>query len=73
MDYINTSHPNFIGGSKAVEVASQQVKSSRVPHPITRPKVCLILCIGSHYHHYIYNSSFYAVGNVLFIVVFFLA
>ncbi|KAF2320570.1 hypothetical protein GH714_028360 [Hevea brasiliensis] len=29
MDYINTSHPNFIGGSKAVEIALQQVKSSR--------------------------------------------
>ncbi|KAI8532403.1 hypothetical protein RHMOL_Rhmol11G0212600 [Rhododendron molle] len=36
MDYINTSHPNFIGGSKAVEMA---VKSNRVA-PITRPKVC---------------------------------
>ncbi|KAL5714339.1 dynamin GTPase [Ranunculus cassubicifolius] len=33
MDYINTSHPNFIGGSKAVEVALQQVKSSRVSRP----------------------------------------
>ncbi|KAL3635342.1 Dynamin-related protein 3A [Castilleja foliolosa] len=30
MDYINTSHPNFIGGSKAVEVALQQTKSSRI-------------------------------------------
>ncbi|XP_074579116.1 dynamin-related protein 3B-like [Curcuma longa] len=30
MDYINTSHPNFIGGSKAVESAQQQVKSSRL-------------------------------------------
>ncbi|XP_059445286.1 dynamin-related protein 3A-like isoform X2 [Corylus avellana] len=29
MDYINTSHPNFIGGSKAVEVAKQQLKSSK--------------------------------------------
>ncbi|XP_030493585.2 dynamin-related protein 3A isoform X1 [Cannabis sativa] len=38
MDYINTSHPNFIGGSKAVEVASQQVKSSRVTLPVGRPK-----------------------------------
>ncbi|XP_024959227.1 dynamin-related protein 3A-like isoform X2 [Cynara cardunculus var. scolymus] len=33
MDYINTSHPNFIGGSKAVETAIQQVKSSRVTIP----------------------------------------
>lgn len=39
MDYINTSHPNFIGGTKAVEVAMQQVKSSRIPHPVARPKV----------------------------------
>ncbi|KAK1569076.1 hypothetical protein Q3G72_032240 [Acer saccharum] len=38
MDYINTSHPNFIGGSKAVEVALQQIKSSKVTLPIARPK-----------------------------------
>ncbi|KAF8112357.1 hypothetical protein N665_0065s0125 [Sinapis alba] len=38
MDYINTSHPNFIGGTKAVEAAMQHVKSSRVPHPVARPK-----------------------------------
>ncbi|KAM7479038.1 hypothetical protein LguiA_027251 [Lonicera macranthoides] len=38
MDYINTSHPNFIGGSKAVEMALQQVKSSRVAAPIPRQK-----------------------------------
>ncbi|KAL4577905.1 hypothetical protein LXL04_014020 [Taraxacum kok-saghyz] len=28
IDHINTSHPNFIGGNKAVEVASHQVRSS---------------------------------------------
>ncbi|TVT97266.1 hypothetical protein EJB05_57490, partial [Eragrostis curvula] len=28
-DYINTSHPNFIGGSKAVELAQQQVRSAK--------------------------------------------
>ncbi|XP_038888013.1 dynamin-related protein 3A-like isoform X1 [Benincasa hispida] len=39
MNYINTSHPNFIGGSKAVEIALQQVKSSRVSLPISRQKV----------------------------------
>ncbi|XP_022988688.1 dynamin-related protein 3A-like [Cucurbita maxima] len=38
MDYINTSHPNFLGGSKAVEIALQQVKSSRVSLPISRQK-----------------------------------
>ncbi|TXG54047.1 hypothetical protein EZV62_019303 [Acer yangbiense] len=41
MDYINTSHPNFIGGSKAVEVALQQIKSSKVTLPIARPKVAM--------------------------------
>ena len=39
MDYINTSHPNFVGGSKAVEIALQQVKTSRIPLPISRQKV----------------------------------
>ncbi|XAR53012.1 hypothetical protein NMG60_11021389 [Bertholletia excelsa] len=38
MDYINTSHPNFIGGSKAVEMALQQVKSNRIVAPTPRPK-----------------------------------
>ncbi|OUZ99758.1 Dynamin central domain [Macleaya cordata] len=38
MDYINTSHPNFIGGSKAVEVAMQQVKSSRASATMSKPK-----------------------------------
>ncbi|KAH9760232.1 dynamin-1-like protein [Citrus sinensis] len=30
MDYINSSHPNFVGGKKAVEVAMQQLKSSQL-------------------------------------------
>ncbi|KAF9603299.1 hypothetical protein IFM89_034648 [Coptis chinensis] len=38
MDYINTSHPNFIGGSKAVEVALQQIKSSKLSAPTNRSK-----------------------------------
>ncbi|KAJ4716763.1 Dynamin-related 3A-like protein [Melia azedarach] len=38
MDYINTSHPNFIGGHKAVQTASQQITSSKVPLPIARQK-----------------------------------
>ncbi|KAK4424295.1 Dynamin-related protein 3A [Sesamum alatum] len=38
MDYINTSHPNFIGGSKAVELALQQTKSARMATPIARQK-----------------------------------
>lgn len=36
MDYINTSHPNFIGGSKAIEAAVQLSKSSRIPLPVSR-------------------------------------
>ncbi|OMO85268.1 hypothetical protein CCACVL1_10309 [Corchorus capsularis] len=38
MDYINTSHPNFVGGSKAVELANQQIKNSRVVLPMSRSK-----------------------------------
>ncbi|KAJ7968317.1 Dynamin-related 3A-like protein [Quillaja saponaria] len=38
MDYINTSHPNFIGGSKALEIAVQQSKSSRMPLSVSKPK-----------------------------------
>ncbi|GMI88331.1 dynamin-related protein 3A, non responding to oxylipins 15, ARABIDOPSIS DYNAMIN-LIKE 2 [Hibiscus trionum] len=38
MDYINTSHPNFIGGSKAVELANQQIRNSRVALPMSRSK-----------------------------------
>ncbi|KAL3538720.1 hypothetical protein ACH5RR_002086 [Cinchona calisaya] len=38
MDYINTSHPNFIGGSKAVEMALQQIKSSRMAASNLRQK-----------------------------------
>lgn len=38
MDYINTSHPNFIGGSKAVENARQNVKFSRPSPTVPRPK-----------------------------------
>ncbi|KAJ7516642.1 hypothetical protein O6H91_22G065700 [Diphasiastrum complanatum] len=37
MDYINTSHPAFIGGSKAVEVALQQQRSS-ITSSIMKPK-----------------------------------
>ncbi|KAH9610144.1 hypothetical protein KSS87_003456, partial [Heliosperma pusillum] len=38
MDYINTSHPNFIGGSRALEVAQQQVRSSTAIDPVSRPR-----------------------------------
>lgn len=48
MDYINTSHPNFIGGRKAVEVARQM--TSRVAAPVARQKVKLffVVVIGLH-------------------------
>ncbi|KAI3684725.1 hypothetical protein L6452_33950 [Arctium lappa] len=39
MDYINTSHPNFVGGSKAVEIVMQQVKSSKIATKISWQKV----------------------------------
>lgn len=38
MDYINTSHPNFIGGSKAVESALEQVRSTRLPVSLPRQR-----------------------------------
>ncbi|XP_057429210.1 dynamin-related protein 3A-like [Lotus japonicus] len=38
MDYINTSHPNFIGGSRALEFAVQQTKSSRAALSVSRQK-----------------------------------
>ncbi|KAJ6842118.1 dynamin-related protein 3A-like isoform X1 [Iris pallida] len=37
-DYINTSHPNFIGGHKAMEIAQQHVKSSRLAASVSRSK-----------------------------------
>ncbi|KAG6643696.1 dynamin-related protein 3A-like isoform X2 [Carya illinoinensis] len=33
MDYINSSNPKFIGGSKAIELAKQQLKLSQGNHP----------------------------------------
>lgn len=45
MDYINTSHPNFVGGSKAVEIALQQIKSYDIAGPTARQKVSIsIFC-----------------------------
>ncbi|CAH9058179.1 unnamed protein product [Cuscuta europaea] len=38
MDYINTSHHNFIGGNKAVEMAMQQIKTPRISPPVQRQK-----------------------------------
>ncbi|WJX26425.1 Dynamin-related protein 3A [Trifolium repens] len=38
MDYINTSHPNFIGGSMAIEIAGQLTKSSTAALSDSRPK-----------------------------------
>ncbi|XP_061363778.1 dynamin-related protein 3A-like isoform X1 [Gastrolobium bilobum] len=41
MDYINTSHPNFVGGSIALEMATQQTKSSGVAAAVSREKDAL--------------------------------
>jgi dynamin 1-like protein len=30
MDYINTSHPNFVGGNKAVDIALQELRGVKV-------------------------------------------
>ncbi|GMP38861.1 hypothetical protein CsSME_00009958 [Camellia sinensis var. sinensis] len=38
MDYINTSHPRFIGGSTAVEKALEHTKSSRITSSIPRSR-----------------------------------
>eukprot|EP00246_Nothoceros_aenigmaticus_P012241 TRINITY_DN3698_c0_g2_i3.p1 TRINITY_DN3698_c0_g2~~TRINITY_DN3698_c0_g2_i3.p1 ORF type:complete len:767 (-),score=166.49 TRINITY_DN3698_c0_g2_i3:167-2467(-) len=38
MDYINTSHPGFVGGSKAVEVALQQQRGAKVSPPNIKSK-----------------------------------
>eukprot|EP01018_Ginkgo_biloba_P007166 Gb_18285 [translate_table: standard] len=38
MDYINTSHPAFIGGSKAVEVAWQEQRSFKASTPAAKTK-----------------------------------
>ncbi|KAL5988436.1 hypothetical protein ACLOJK_036200 [Asimina triloba] len=38
LDYINTSHPNFIGGSKAIELATHQVKSARLTVSLPKTK-----------------------------------
>lgn len=37
-DYINTSHPNFIGGNRALELAQQQIRSSMVIVPAPRQR-----------------------------------
>ncbi|XP_057530949.1 dynamin-related protein 3A-like [Amaranthus tricolor] len=37
-DYINTSHPNFIGGNRALEMAQQQIRSSMVIVPVSRQR-----------------------------------
>uniref|UniRef100_A0A453JUZ7 Dynamin stalk domain-containing protein n=1 Tax=Aegilops tauschii subsp. strangulata TaxID=200361 RepID=A0A453JUZ7_AEGTS len=35
-DYINTSHPSFIGGSKAIVQAHLQVRTARLPAMVVR-------------------------------------
>jgi hypothetical protein len=31
MDYINTSHPNFVKGNKVVDITLQKQRSAKVP------------------------------------------
>uniref|UniRef100_A0A0E0IJ72 Dynamin-type G domain-containing protein n=1 Tax=Oryza nivara TaxID=4536 RepID=A0A0E0IJ72_ORYNI len=38
MDYINTSHPNFVGGNKVVELARQEILPPKAPTSVTIPK-----------------------------------
>ncbi|XP_047341021.1 dynamin-related protein 3B-like [Impatiens glandulifera] len=38
MDYINTSHPKFVGGSRALEIALQQTRLNRASTSNPRPK-----------------------------------
>lgn len=50
MDYINTSHPGFVGGSKAVEGALQQQRGAKVSSSNTsKAKVtaCIFICLLS--------------------------
>ncbi|XP_062111682.1 dynamin-related protein 3A-like isoform X1 [Humulus lupulus] len=37
MDYINSSHPNFLGGSKAVELALEQLRSQQGIADVEKP------------------------------------
>uniref|UniRef100_A0A0E0DDB7 Dynamin-type G domain-containing protein n=1 Tax=Oryza meridionalis TaxID=40149 RepID=A0A0E0DDB7_9ORYZ len=38
MDYINTSHSNFVGGNKVVELAKQEILPPKAPISVTIPK-----------------------------------
>ena len=55
MDFINTSNPDFIGGRKAIEVASEQVKS-RIVGPVAKHKVSA-LCFEFLIKHVLINSQ----------------
>lgn len=64
MDYINSSHPNFIGGSEAEEIALQQIKASRLPSPMSGHKAC------TNYWHFVLsikvvNVSKYVISRCL--------
>ncbi|KAH9552361.1 hypothetical protein CY35_09G062800 [Sphagnum magellanicum] len=39
MDYINTSHPNFVGGNKAVDIALQELRGVKDVHDWKEPGV----------------------------------
>lgn len=40
VDYINTSHPNFLGGNKAAELAMHQLQSPQVNATTLVDKTC---------------------------------
>ena len=59
-------HLNFIGGSKALEIAVQQTKSSRVAIPVSRQKVYLLWDLipnMPHIFHLRYVFLFIYVGS----------
>lgn len=43
MGYINTSHPNFIGGNRALEEARQRIKDSPPAATLSDTKVHLLI------------------------------
>lgn len=64
MDYINTSHPSFVGGNKAVELAQQQVKTARMSSTAIKSKVC------NTFFHAFYSATFSLFSLVSFLQVF---
>lgn len=66
MDFINTSNPDFLGGTKAVEIASQQIKSSRIIVPHVKNKVNA-LCFEFPETYLLINSQKVSLFNLIVI------